>query len=56
MPKIIEIHSCLSCPHIETYLGGDLHGCYCTKMKRKKIERTSVLDTVPDWCPLEDKK
>ena len=56
MPKIIEINKCMSCPYIESFLGGDLHGNYCRKMQKKKIEKISVLDTIPDWCPLEDKK
>lgn len=55
MTKIIEIHKCFECPHIETYLGGDIHGCYCTKMHRKKIEKINVMDKTPKWCPLEEK-
>ena len=50
--KILIIIRCVECVHCE-YLLDSLGEWVCRKNNDKVIED---IQTIPDWCPLEDKK
>lgn len=61
MSKVIEIKSCIECPHFGGITAG-IAEPFCKKMKQV-IPYESVVDVpfpphrypkeIPDWCPLE---
>jgi hypothetical protein len=50
--KIIRVESCRKCPYKHEFVHGGPDFC---KITRLRLEY-KLLDTIPDWCPLEDEK
>lgn len=54
--KQIKIESCMKCPHNDIiYIVNDWE-YKCTKVltENKRFKPIGKIDTIPDWCPLED--
>jgi hypothetical protein len=49
--KIIKVESCRECPYLEHHIEYDEYDC------RKEdcfIQKYSIPDFIPTWCPLEE--
>jgi len=50
---VMHIDSCAECPHCWKIKGGEKGGL-CELCDMRTVSYKFILETIPDWCPLDD--